>query len=38
MEANADARIREIIATQAEFVDVRVVGEFEAPEWVVEPP
>ena len=38
MEANADARIREIIATQAEFVDVRMVGEFEAPEWVVEPP
>ena len=37
MEANADSRIREIIATQAEFVDVRVIGEFEAPEWVVEP-
>ena len=38
MEAKADARIREIIAAQAEFVDVRVIGEFEAPEWVVEPP
>ena len=37
MEANADARIREIIATQAEFVDVRVIGEFEAPDWIVEP-
>jgi hypothetical protein len=37
MDANVDARIREIIATQAEFVDVRVIGEFEAPEWVVEP-
>ena len=37
MEANADARIRKIIASQAEFVDVRVIGEFEAPEWVVEP-
>lgn len=37
MESNADARIREIIANQAEFVDVRVIGEFEAPEWVVEP-
>ena len=37
MEAKADARIREIIAAQAEFVDVRVIGEFEAPEWVVEP-
>ena len=37
MEANADIRIREIIASQAEFIDVRVIGEFEAPEWVVEP-
>jgi len=37
MDAKVDARIREIIATQAEFVDVRVIGEFEAPEWVVEP-
>ena len=37
MEANADARIRQIIASQAEFVDIRVIGEFEAPEWVVEP-
>ena len=38
MEANADARIRDIIATQAEFVDIRVIGEFETPQWVVEPP
>lgn len=37
MEVKADVRIREIIATQAEFVDIRVIGEFEAPEWVVEP-
>ncbi len=37
MERNTDARIREIIATQAEFVDIRVIGEFEAPEWAVEP-
>ena len=37
MEANADPRIRDIIASQAEFVDVRVIGEFEAPEWIVEP-
>ena len=37
MDAKVDAQIREIIATQAEFVDVRVIGEFEAPEWVVEP-
>jgi len=38
MEVNAGARIRDIIATQAEFVDIRVIGEFETPEWVVEPP
>lgn len=38
MEAQADARVREIIAEQAEFVDVRVIGEFEDAEWVVEPP
>lgn len=28
----------EIVARQAEFVDVRVIGEFEEAEWVVEPP
>jgi hypothetical protein len=38
MEADADVRIRGIIAAQAEFVDIRMIGEFEAPEWVVEPP
>ena len=37
MEANVDFRIQEIIASQAEFVEVRVIGEFEAPEWIVEP-
>ncbi len=38
MEARQDEEIRSIIAGQAEFVDVRVIGEFEAPEWVVVPP
>jgi quinol monooxygenase YgiN len=37
MEARQDAEVRRIIAEQAEFCDVRVIGEFEAPEWVVEP-
>lgn len=37
MEARADERARAIIAGQAPFVDVRVVGEFEDPDWVVEP-
>lgn len=37
MEARHDEEIAAIIATQAEFVDIRVIGEFEAPEWVVLP-
>lgn len=37
MEAQNDSHIQAIIAEQAEFVDVRLVGEFEAPEWVVLP-
>ena len=37
MEARQDEAIGAIIAEQAEFVDVRVIGEFEAPEWVVLP-
>jgi heme-degrading monooxygenase HmoA len=37
MEARADERVSEIIAEQAEFVEVRVIGEFEDAEWVVEP-
>ncbi|MEJ2130651.1 MAG: antibiotic biosynthesis monooxygenase, partial [Gammaproteobacteria bacterium] len=37
MEANQSQRVRDIIAEQARFVDVQVVGEFEDPEWVVEP-
>jgi len=37
MEADTSDEIRDIIATQAAFVEVRVIGEFEAPEWVVLP-
>ncbi len=37
MEAAPPARVAEIIAGQAEFVSIRVVGEFEDPDWVVEP-
>lgn len=37
MEARWDEDIAAIIAEQAEFVDVCVIGEFEAPEWVVLP-
>lgn len=38
MEAHPAAEVRRIIAEQAEFVDVRVIGEFEDPDWIVEPP
>jgi heme-degrading monooxygenase HmoA len=37
MEASPSAEVQRIIREQAEFVDVRVIGEFEDPEWVVEP-
>lgn len=37
MEANADERIAAIIAQQAEFVDVVLIGEYESPEWEVLP-
>ena len=37
MEANPSTDVLEIIASQAEFIDVRVVGEFEDPDWVVLP-
>jgi heme-degrading monooxygenase HmoA len=37
MEGERPERVKRIIAEQAEFVDVRVVGEFEEPAWVVEP-
>ncbi len=37
MEHRPDQRVQEIIAEQARFCDIRVIGEFEDPEWVVEP-
>jgi heme-degrading monooxygenase HmoA len=37
MEANPAAEVQRIIAEQAEFVDVRVIGEFEDPDWIVDP-
>ena len=36
-EDHKDERVRAIIAEQAQFVDVRVIGEFEDPDWVVTP-
>lgn len=37
MEAQTPQRVRDIIAEQARFVKVEVIGEFEDAEWVVEP-
>ncbi|MDK1024157.1 MAG: antibiotic biosynthesis monooxygenase [Gammaproteobacteria bacterium] len=37
MEARQSELVRKIIAEQAEFVEVVVIGEFEEPEWVVLP-
>jgi hypothetical protein len=37
MEASPNATVKAIIASQAPFVDIRVVGEFEDAQWVVEP-
>ena len=37
MEAMPEQRVLDIIAEQAEFVDIKVIGEYEAPEWEVIP-
>jgi len=37
METNPSDEVQRIIARQAEFVDVKVIGEFDDPGWVVEP-
>ncbi len=37
METRPSAEVQRIIAEQTEFVDVRVIGEFEDPDWVVLP-
>jgi len=38
MEAAQPEEVQAIIASQADFVDIHLVGEFEAPEWEVVPP
>ena len=37
MEAQQADKVRAIIDEQAEFVEVRIIGEYDAPEWVVLP-
>ena len=37
-EGKRDPRVQAIIETQARFVEVEIVGEYEDPEWVVMPP
>ncbi|HEY6132192.1 MAG TPA: antibiotic biosynthesis monooxygenase [Halioglobus sp.] len=37
MESALSAKVRNIIEAESEFVDVRVIGEFDAPEWTVLP-
>ena len=37
-DAQRDPRVQAILDEQARFVDIRIVGEFEDPEWVVLPP
>ena len=38
MEAAQPEEVQAIIASQADFVDIHLVGEFEAPEWEALPP
>ena len=38
MDAQPDEQVRAIIAKQAEFCDIKLIGEFEDAEWVVAPP
>ena len=37
MEARQPEAVRRIIAEQAPFVDIKVIGEFEDAQWVVDP-
>ncbi|WP_116364490.1 antibiotic biosynthesis monooxygenase family protein [Parahaliea mediterranea] len=37
MEGKPSQQVKDIIAAEAPFVDIRVIGEFEAPEWEVIP-
>jgi heme-degrading monooxygenase HmoA len=36
-EAQRDPRVQAILDEQSEFVEIRIVGEFEDPEWEVRP-
>ena len=38
METAPAPEVERIIREQAEFVDIRVIGEFDDPEWIVTPP
>lgn len=38
MEAQHSSRVDEIIKSASPFVEIRLIGEFEEPEWVVRPP
>lgn len=38
MEGRHDPTVAEIIRSAAPYVDIKVIGEFEDPEWVVTPP
>ena len=35
--AVVDATVKDIIASQAPFVDITIIGEYDDPEWVVKP-
>ncbi len=37
MEQNLPQRVRDIIAAEAPFIEVKVIGEFHAPDWQVIP-
>lgn len=38
MESKPDEKVAEIIRSAAPFCDIRPIGEFDDPEWVVMPP
>jgi heme-degrading monooxygenase HmoA len=38
MEGTPDPEVQAIIRSAAEYCDIRIIGEFEEPQWVVEPP
>jgi hypothetical protein len=38
MEHRQDAEVRSILAEAAQYCDITMIGEFDEPEWVVNPP